>query len=1259
MQLTRISVLKAFLIIFSQFFVLTNLSFAAYLGKDHGPISSEHEQSAEVFINQTLKIDGKYDLAKIDSFLIRLEKEKVSLSEDMYETKLIENLELNLVKYKKAKKKALKEIDEEKNGLLISYNEFLIPKIKKLRDLLSKGASLEAMDEITDDFIRLYVSFYIPNKQRTGIRGDSELGNFIKRFFKPYKFNRNDPTDLEAANLIVENSNYAEINNCLSSQMEIDNYLSREELDLLKKCGMDISKINPGVSALWQPVTQKRIEEIRKGRSDLFPEVEDKIFFDKVKLSGAGSPKMVVEFTRNGKKNKLKLKMGVEVHSDILTSMMGRFLGFSQDQMSYREKVRVYLGKVSYEKFQSQFSRKYGQESIARYIDAHGGEKGDEWIDITDVLYEAKPKEEMRLTGLSINSWDLSNRREYRSLLLWFGYFNIGDLKPNNFKLILNKSKDGTLYPIHRLHDTGYSLGKGFHFHGGLIDFLGGSISRSINSFLPSFLEYDDKKVEVSWNDYKNKRKSFSTTTYNDLKWMARIIAQVKDEDIHQIITFAGIPEEFRELYHHKIVSRRNQAVMAFDLEDEFPIYSIPDLDTFSPSDAIKNGKVVLSYQEGHHNSWAGENDILGMLMELIDFKNPFSDLSTKFNDKIDGHLNGGIAGLGAGLDATSVIDLVSGNDENPISVLSTSPGISIKMSRKVGNNPQKFDSKENGGARFYVKDFMKFEIDLRVPFFKKLISIFPFSISGELKIYSKEVAFVHYAGSLREAYKKPFKLFHMLRGLKTYAAEELKPMELIQIEDQYGIGANVKISAFNLGPVITNEAGIKAGWIKTTPVYLFRDSFDALHVYKEKSKNINFGVNLNIVNVNLLLAQVPVLGMDFTYNRFFYEAADYSFNLPSYNDHKTAQEQLRANKELEALNVLMKRDGDEAISSKIRRNYNIIADGAKATFKMVIGFFFRKKMEAGHSKVAIELKDGSTRSFYRYYINKSRTFGVGDMPGPDKVMEISDIMAPFYFKGKAVQVVTELDGNDPKNFVSMIKTQEYYRTRDKKEIENIIESLNLRFSVDKNQPFYRNYILPDEESINKYRKVYPNIRVFVNSNQLVEKVKNTSSEDLKIMALDFFKTAIIEKHLGKNPFRRTRSRFRTYILVKKFKLLKKAIESNDRKSLIKNVSSFLANTFTDELGIDFLKTFLGTDNIYIMGNISGIYPNFSNIEDGNVPKATRLFAGKSWGTYSVVPPIQKFLLNESLIDLSAFIQSRIPMYDIFGGLPGGVPLFD
>ena len=87
-------------------------------GVDHAPLSAKHDQTAQEYIDRWLKRGVVYDETKIQAFIERLIKEKQSLAEDLYETRLIEKIELEVTTFKKAVKSAKKKGDVKKSALL-------------------------------------------------------------------------------------------------------------------------------------------------------------------------------------------------------------------------------------------------------------------------------------------------------------------------------------------------------------------------------------------------------------------------------------------------------------------------------------------------------------------------------------------------------------------------------------------------------------------------------------------------------------------------------------------------------------------------------------------------------------------------------------------------------------------------------------------------------------------------------------------------------------------------------------------------------------------------------------------------------------------------------------------------------------------------------------------------------------------------------------------------------------------------------------
>ena len=66
---------------------------------------------------------------------------------------------------------------------------------------------------------------------------------------------------------------------------------------------------------------------------------------------GAGSPKFNVYVLRDGKPIKIKLKIGSEVHAEIVSSELMKLCGMNQDHMRYQRSVKLYLGDKTYEQF--------------------------------------------------------------------------------------------------------------------------------------------------------------------------------------------------------------------------------------------------------------------------------------------------------------------------------------------------------------------------------------------------------------------------------------------------------------------------------------------------------------------------------------------------------------------------------------------------------------------------------------------------------------------------------------------------------------------------------------------------------------------------------------------------------------------------------------------------------------------------------------------------------------------------------------------
>ena len=86
----------------------------------------------------------------------------------------------------------------------------------------------------------------------------------------------------------------------------------------------------------------------------------------------------------------------------------------------------------------------------------------------------------------------------------------------------------------------------------------------------------------------------YTEATYEDLRWMAGKIAQLDSTDLRQIIGKAGWPEPVAELYFHKLASRRQSILQAFEVTDPHPIRFNRNLTiTVDGREVVRNGRLV------------------------------------------------------------------------------------------------------------------------------------------------------------------------------------------------------------------------------------------------------------------------------------------------------------------------------------------------------------------------------------------------------------------------------------------------------------------------------------------------------------------------------------------------------------------------------------------------------------------------------------------------------------------------------------------
>ena len=135
-----------------------------------------------------------------------------------------------------------------------------------------------------------------------------------------------------------------------------------------------------------------------------------------------------------------------------------------------------------------------------------------------------------------------------------------------------------------RFQDPSSSLGGSYKLNK-MKDILSIMKFGRVNAFSSSFIKGDSEKIKIAWNDLGQYKRYFENTTYNDLKWAARKIANLKKNDIYKVLKESGMPKLVCDLYYIKLITRRNEMVKVFSFQDIYGLIEVPDLKNYNIKD--------------------------------------------------------------------------------------------------------------------------------------------------------------------------------------------------------------------------------------------------------------------------------------------------------------------------------------------------------------------------------------------------------------------------------------------------------------------------------------------------------------------------------------------------------------------------------------------------------------------------------------------------------------------------------------------------
>ncbi len=1187
-------------------------------------LDKRHIQTKQRFIQKNFQRDNQYAADKLYAFVAHLEKEKISLKEDLYETRLIRELEQDISGLKEAKRDALKAIKEKKNRFLLAYNEFMIPRVKQAAVLAEEGYGPETIQPLIDEFLEVYAGFYLPNAPRRVWDLDQSPVALFKSFWG-YHYRRDDRNAVEASNLTV-GDHVSAVSDCLGQSFSKNDFLSQKEIKELKRCHFDISLLSPPKNPLMGLERDEFLAEARNRHMDRFPSKEDKITFRKIKHSGSGSAKLIATYKRDGKKVRIKIKFGREVHSEIAVSILGKLIGLHQDNQIHRHDIKMYLGKYDFDGFVQQWRRKYEglNEEVETFLKDRGKDDGGEYVIFKNGSIEINDQDDLRLEGYNPAGWDLENKREHRAQVLWYSLVNMLDTKTGNHRIILKKTKKG-LQAAYSLQDVGISLIASPNLRYPLKT-IKGSLGYSVNWFSKSSIDWNDRRIHIWWSEVLMDKERFRTTTYADLKWMARRIAAIDYDDIVFAFKESGYPEPVADLYVHKIVHRRNDLVKAFRLEKEFDLYYVPNFKTYSPNKHIKNGKLVTKSFKGFSQYHGTQLSFAPAIIDTFTRLIPIQWIRENFQLKVKSSID---------LHSRENIVLWDGHRGKNIIFRRLNGGVALDIKRRVERN-NAFHVRDDGKTdAFIVRDILTIQFSLHSGLITTIGDHLPLHVGAHLRAYRKEIEFTHFASSWMGGYLKPLQLNKILRAFRKDVLFSLGPGEVMRLQDYYGMSLSSRLSFPQVSEPLRVTAGVS--WQRSKPVFFGRDYMDGVFIYREKNDNYRFSFGLEFGLVDLYLIDFPIIGLHYKVVQYKYESSLYRFHLRRQHEFETVPEQVRRKSEDQVLGRFLAGD-DESPSILGRRQFAVDGQARVHHKRLSLLNFLRKEKKIGHASFKIIDKNGKVDHFYRSWYFKGKLFGDDD---------------DFVYLNSPLAVVAEdqttysveLKNEDYKKSLIVVRRGIFKRKMKKKKLQKHIGKMNELYSQGRHKKFFRNYILPSSSDVPFYRKVYTDIRIFIDPNKVLEGLAKA-----KRKGEDYYKKVVKDVFRGKR-----RDNYVTIPLIGlrpvKKRLTRLLTEDLGPKKYTETWIKVLRKMKWDRNTLRYMKRYFGEDSFFIYGEIHGIYPSFTPLQQDDATTARR-FTGKSWGELDHSPPFWKFLKAHHLAPLRVFVTNSAFVHSMLGDLP-------
>lgn len=1116
--------------------------------------------------------------------------------------------------------------------------------------------------------------------------------------FFPKKIRKNDPKALEASNLVVDAAVKDAVQSILKREVPVGQYLSPEDIKALKAGKFDISCLMPGVSPFWERPDIQAFRETVTADAACFPRPDEKLTYKGPRYRSWISTKMSATFVRDGEEHVIKIKLGEEIHSDILSSYLRRAMGFFQDKMQHSENLKLHLGNnKTYQEFERDLAIKYGINTLKQAIVARGKEKltGEEWVVFKSAALELRPKTDIRATTVDSGVYDGANRRELRARRLLRGFLGLADTKPTNHRLVFQKDGDGTLRPQYRFQDPGASMGTTLVMQRPRDLLRYPYVKNKIQEYDRNYV-YKNKKGDVSiiYNDGYFHKRDDGDATYADYKWMARVIGALPDDVIRAGIHHAGIPKPLQKIYFYHIGNMKNRALRAFDLDQAenhagstlpINVSEIGPLSDINVEGFVKNGKITATHAPGRlmlpklQETWFLFFNGLSSLVKQ-DFN---KTIEKKFDLEYQGIVHS-VVKKSAHVQASVLRDEVP----QKICSFSLTPGVSLAVQRIVLPNPTHFNA-QGKGRGYLVKDQISIEVGVEASVFKTLSSTFTPDVGGKLKCFTMNLEHQHFSETVLSGYKHPIGIHKLLFGnqLDQFALKSLAPGEAMKLH--WSVGLDTRATTFLTlktpsKSMISAKSGasVALSWLKAAELTYAKDTLGSLHLIQENIRQRGVDFLVDLANIETTYPKGSFFNQRYMRSNIKQKYMDIEVVPPSYDQERGEQafseydidqaaswlKKLRSNPDLiERCERGELADDSLSIPDYIQLHYNV--DAQRVVKSSRHHFFY--VLDNAKSKSEVNFNTNSRNHTYRFHkitSAKKGLVGIEDL-GVGRAMNTLLLKS-----GTSKMLTIEMDRNNPKKFIGILDIYDYKRTLSREQLIDFIGELNQRYSESDDKPFFRTGLLPSKEN---YKKIYSNGRVYVDGAALLRRLDDIDMRDFeKTIELAFKERNQNVQGAGRfNPAQMVDDRIIARKIAKLGREFKEMVDDfadhhalrgtefedgRDHKAmedaLAASAFDFIYTLYKSKFGLGLMQKILGKSSIFVLGEIYGIHQQTGMLHD-DMWKTTLRFMGNSYGggMKQNRSPIQNYIRHEQFQPPSDLARPRIEIEHFLGSVPVGL----